>query len=77
MNVRTFDMGVGALTGLPFALTGARVPAASAFLCSRLIWGGRRVYGKSRITKAQRIGTEQRGEEGGYVNEHGLSLRWA
>ena len=29
------DVGLGALTGRPLALTGARVPAASAFLCSR------------------------------------------
>lgn len=31
---RTMEVGLGALTGRPFALTGARVPAASAFLCS-------------------------------------------
>jgi hypothetical protein len=38
---RTMDMGFGALTGRPFALTGARVPALSAALCSRWIcvWG--------------------------------------
>jgi hypothetical protein len=32
---RTRDVGLGALTGRPLALTGARVPAASAFLWSR------------------------------------------
>jgi hypothetical protein len=32
------DVGFGALTGRPFALTGARVPALSAFLCSRWIF---------------------------------------
>jgi hypothetical protein len=37
---RTIDVGFGALTGSPFALTGARVPALSAFLCSRWIYGG-------------------------------------
>jgi len=30
------DFGLGALTGRPLALTGARVPSASAFLCSRV-----------------------------------------
>lgn len=30
----TMEVGFGAFTGRPFALTGARVPAASAFLCS-------------------------------------------
>jgi hypothetical protein len=39
----TFDMGFAALTGRPFALTGARVPAFSAFLCSRLIYEGMRL----------------------------------
>jgi hypothetical protein len=33
------DVGFGALTGKPLALTGARVPALSAFLCSRWICG--------------------------------------
>jgi hypothetical protein len=33
----TMDVGLGALTGKPLALTGARVPALSAFLCSRWI----------------------------------------
>lgn len=28
------DFGLAALTGVPFAWTGARVPAASAFFCS-------------------------------------------
>lgn len=32
------DVGFGALTGNPFAFTGARVPALSAFLCSRWIY---------------------------------------
>ena len=32
---RTIEVGFGALTGRPFAFTGARVPAASAFLISR------------------------------------------
>jgi hypothetical protein len=36
-GVHTIDVGFGALTGSPFAFTGARVPAASAFLCSRWI----------------------------------------
>jgi hypothetical protein len=36
---RTMEVGFGALTGRPLALTGARVPAASAFLCSRWICG--------------------------------------
>jgi len=31
------EVGFGALTGRPFAFTGARVPALSAFLCSRWI----------------------------------------
>jgi hypothetical protein len=31
----TIDIGLGALTGRPLALTGARVPAFSAALCSR------------------------------------------
>jgi hypothetical protein len=31
----TSDVGFGALTGLPLGLTGALVPAASAFFCSR------------------------------------------
>lgn len=31
----TIDVGLGALTGRPLALTGARVPAFSAALCSR------------------------------------------
>lgn len=31
----TIDVGFGALTGRPLALTGARVPAFSAALCSR------------------------------------------
>lgn len=44
IRAHTFDIGVGALTGLPLALTGARVPAASAFLCSRLICESRRNY---------------------------------
>jgi len=35
--VPTIDVGLGALTGSPLALTGARVPALSAFLCSRWI----------------------------------------
>lgn len=35
-------VSLGALTGRPLALTGARVPAASAFLCSRWIWKGQR-----------------------------------
>lgn len=34
---RTLDFGAAALTGRPFALTGARVPSLSAFLCSRAI----------------------------------------
>jgi hypothetical protein len=29
------DVGLGAFTGRPFGLTATRVPAASAFLCSR------------------------------------------
>jgi hypothetical protein len=29
------EVGLGALTGRPLALTGARVPALSAALCSR------------------------------------------
>jgi len=33
----TMEVGFGALTGRPFAFTGARVPALSAFLCSRWI----------------------------------------
>ena len=41
---RTLSIGVGALTGLPFGLTGARVPAASAFLCSRWICGVEGLY---------------------------------
>jgi hypothetical protein len=36
---RTIEVGFGALTGRPFALTGARVPAASALRCSRWICG--------------------------------------
>lgn len=44
----TFDIGVGALTGLPLGFTGARVPAASAFLCSRLICRRRRAHGQQR-----------------------------
>ena len=32
---RTIEVAFGALTGKPFALTGARVPAASALRCSR------------------------------------------
>lgn len=36
--VFTIDVGLGALTGKPLALTGARVPAASAFFCSLLRW---------------------------------------
>lgn len=34
----TMDVGLGALTGRPLALTGARVPAFSAALCSRCTW---------------------------------------
>lgn len=34
------DVGLGGLTGRPLALTGARVPAFSAALCSRAICGG-------------------------------------
>lgn len=34
----TIEVGLGALTGRPFALTGARVPALSAALCSRWIY---------------------------------------
>ena len=34
-DVVTRLVGLGALTGRPFALTGARVPAASALRCSR------------------------------------------
>lgn len=37
---RTMDVGFGALTGRPFALTGARVPAASALRWSRWTWRG-------------------------------------
>lgn len=33
----TIEVGLGALTGRPLALTGARVPAASAFLCSLVL----------------------------------------
>ena len=33
-EIHTMEVGLGALTGRPLALTGARVPAASAFLCS-------------------------------------------
>lgn len=33
--VRTVTVSLGAFTGRPLALTGARVPAASAFLWSR------------------------------------------
>ena len=36
---RTIEVGFGALTGRPLALTGARVPAASALRCSRWICG--------------------------------------
>jgi hypothetical protein len=39
---RTMTVSFFALTGRPLALTGARVPAASAFLCSRWIWKGQR-----------------------------------
>ena len=35
LDVVTRLVGLGALTGRPFALTGARVPAASALRCSR------------------------------------------
>lgn len=35
MERRTIEVGFGALTGSPFGLTGARVPAFSAALCSR------------------------------------------
>lgn len=37
---RTMTVSLGGLTGRPLALTGARVPARSAFLCSRWIWKG-------------------------------------
>jgi hypothetical protein len=37
---RTIEVGFGALTGKPFGLTAARVPAASALRCSRWIWRG-------------------------------------
>jgi hypothetical protein len=37
-TARTIEVGFGALTGRPLAFTGARVPAASALLCSRWIW---------------------------------------
>lgn len=37
---RTMTVSFFGLTGRPLALTGARVPAASAFLCSRWIWKG-------------------------------------
>lgn len=42
----TIDVGLGALTGRPFALTGARVPALSAALCSRWIYvsGGKQRF---------------------------------
>jgi hypothetical protein len=36
-GARTMEVGLGALTGRPLALTGARVPAASAFLCSLVL----------------------------------------
>jgi hypothetical protein len=39
-RVPTMDVGLGGFTGRPFALTGARVPALSAFLCSRWIFLG-------------------------------------
>jgi hypothetical protein len=32
------DVGLGGFTGSPFGFTGTRVPAASAFLCSRWIF---------------------------------------
>jgi hypothetical protein len=41
MSMRTIDVGFGALTGSPLALTGARVPAFSAFLCSRWTCGAK------------------------------------
>jgi len=47
MNHRTIDVGLGALTGSPFALTGARVPALSAFLCSRWIYGGGELFSQA------------------------------
>ena len=34
---RTIDVGFGGFTGMPLGLTGARVPSASPFLCSRWI----------------------------------------
>jgi len=37
VGLRTMEVGLGALTGRPLALTGARVPSLSAFLCSRAI----------------------------------------
>lgn len=40
LSQRTMTVSFFGLTGRPLALTGARVPAASAFLCSRWIWKG-------------------------------------
>jgi len=37
LGYHTIEVGFGGLTGRPFAFTGARVPALSAFLCSRWI----------------------------------------
>lgn len=42
----TIEVGLGALTGRPLALTGARVPALSAALCSRWIYA---FLGKLRV----------------------------
>jgi len=39
----TIEVGLGALTGRPLALTGARVPAASAFLLKEMSMGYPRI----------------------------------
>jgi hypothetical protein len=59
--VFTIDVGFGALTGRPLALTGVRVPALSAFLCSRWIYcrsvsGCEDVEGKKRTRSFLEIG---------------------
>ena len=51
----TIDVGLGAFTGRPLALTGARVPAFSAALCSRWTYA---LTGKLNVSKPYKSAEE-------------------
>jgi hypothetical protein len=70
----TIDVGLGALTGRPLALTGARVPAFSAALCSRWTYALIGQLDVSNLAQKRREGIAYSGFLG---DRHRMFSKWA